>query len=41
VREWKVHFEEYNVPPDQIEKIAPAFRHIDDISTPTLRKLIR
>lgn len=40
VREWKVRFEEYNVPPDQIEKIASAFRHIDDISTPTLRKLI-
>jgi serine/threonine-protein kinase HipA len=40
VREWKVHFEEYQVPSDQIEKIAPAFRHIDDISTPALRKLV-
>jgi serine/threonine-protein kinase HipA len=40
VREWKVHFEEYEVPGDQIEKIAPAFRHIDDVSTPALRKLI-
>jgi serine/threonine-protein kinase HipA len=40
VREWKVHFEEYQVPPDQIEKAAPAFRHIDDVSTPVLRKLI-
>ena len=40
VREWKVHFEQYNVPADQIERIAPAFRHIDDISTPELRKLI-
>ena len=40
VREWKVHFEEYNVPGDQIEKIAPAFRHIDEVSTPALRKLI-
>ena len=40
VREWKVHFEDYQVPPDQIEKVAPAFRHIDDISTPALRKLI-
>jgi serine/threonine-protein kinase HipA len=40
VREWKVHFEEYQVPPDQIEKVAPAFRHIDDVSTPALRKLI-
>jgi serine/threonine-protein kinase HipA len=40
VREWKVHFEEFEVPTDQIQKIAPAFRHIDDVSTPTLRKLI-
>ena len=40
VREWKVRFEEYNVPADQIEKIAPAFRHIDEVSTPALRKLI-
>jgi len=40
VREWKVIFEEYNVPADQIEKIAPAFRHIDEVSTPALRKLI-
>ncbi len=40
VRGWKVYFEEYEVPSDQIEKIAPAFRHIDDISTPALRKLI-
>jgi serine/threonine-protein kinase HipA len=39
-REWKVHFEKYQVPPDQIEKITPAFRHIDDVSTPALRKLI-
>ncbi len=40
VREWKVRFEEYQVPADQIEKIAPAFRHIDDVSTQALRKLI-
>jgi serine/threonine-protein kinase HipA len=40
VGEWKVYFQEYNVPADQIEKIAPAFRHIDDVSTPALRKLI-
>lgn len=39
-REWKVRFEEYQVPADQLEKIAPAFRHIDDVSTPALRKLI-
>jgi serine/threonine-protein kinase HipA len=40
VREWKVYFEEYAVPSDQVEKIAPAFRHLDDLSTPALRKQI-
>jgi serine/threonine-protein kinase HipA len=40
VREWKVRFEEYQVPTDQMEKIASAFRHIDDVSTPALRKLV-
>jgi serine/threonine-protein kinase HipA len=40
VREWKVYFEEYQVPSEQIEKIAPAFRHLDDLSTASLRKLI-
>jgi hypothetical protein len=34
VREWKVRFEEYEVPVDQIQKISSAFRHIDDVSTP-------
>jgi len=38
VREWKVYFEEYQVPAEQIGKIAPAFRHIDDLATPALRK---
>jgi len=40
VREWKVYFEEYQVPADQIEKIAPAFRHLDELSTPALRRQI-
>jgi len=40
VREWRVYFEEYQVPGEQIEKIAPAFRHLDELSTPALRKLI-
>ncbi|HVP32474.1 MAG TPA: HipA domain-containing protein [Steroidobacteraceae bacterium] len=40
VREWRVYFEEYQVPADQIEKIAPAFRHLDELATPSLRKLI-
>jgi serine/threonine-protein kinase HipA len=39
-REWKGRFEEYQVPADQIEMIAPAFRHIDDVSTQALRKRI-
>ena len=40
LREWKVYLEEYQVPAEQIEKIAPAFRHIDELATPALRKLI-
>lgn len=40
LREWKVYFEEYQVPSHQIESIAPAFRHIDDLSTQSLRKLL-
>lgn len=40
VREWRVHFEGSGVPSAEIEKIAPAFRHLDDVSTPALRKLL-
>lgn len=40
VREWKTWFEQWGAPPEQIEKIAPAFRHIDDVSTPALRHLL-
>lgn len=40
VREWKVYFEEYQVPADQIEKIAPAFRHLDELASPALLRLI-
>ena len=40
VREWRVHFEGFGVHSAEIEKIAPAFRHIDDVSTPALRKLL-
>jgi serine/threonine-protein kinase HipA len=36
----EVRFEEYQVTADQIGKLAPAFRHIDDVSTQALRKLI-
>ncbi len=40
VREWKVLFGQYSVPADQIEKTAPAFRHIDEVSTAALRRLV-
>lgn len=38
VREWRVHFERFGVPGVEIEQIAPAFRHLDDVSTPELRR---
>lgn len=38
VREWRVYFESFGVPESEIEKIAPAFRHLDDVSTPALRR---
>ncbi len=41
VREWKVHFEKFGVLPEQIDRIAPAFRHINDISSANLRKLLK
>jgi serine/threonine-protein kinase HipA len=40
VREWQVYFESFGVTASEIDKIAPAFRHIDDVSTPDLRKLM-
>jgi serine/threonine-protein kinase HipA len=40
VREWKVYFEGFGVAAAEIDKIAPAFRHIDDVTTPALRKLL-
>jgi len=40
VREWRGYFEEFGVPAVEIEKISPAFCHLDDVSTPTLRKLL-
>lgn len=38
VREWKVYFDSYGVPAVQIDKVAPAFRHIDHVSTAELRR---
>lgn len=40
VREWKVSFERSGVAADDIAKIAPAFRHLDGISTASTRKLL-
>jgi serine/threonine-protein kinase HipA len=40
VREWTVFFEGSGVSADEIAKIAPAFRHMDDVSTPEMRKLL-
>ena len=40
VREWRGYFEEFGVSATEIEKIAPAFRHLDDVSTPALRTLL-
>ncbi len=40
VREWKVSFERSGVSADDIAKIAPAFRHLDDISAAGTRKLL-
>jgi serine/threonine-protein kinase HipA len=37
VREWRVYFEQYDVPVREIDAVAPAFRHIDDVSSAELR----
>jgi serine/threonine-protein kinase HipA len=38
VHEWRVYFEQYGVPATEIEKTAPAFRHIDHVSSAELRR---
>lgn len=40
VRQWKGYFEASGVSGPEIEKIAPAFRHLDTVSTAQLRKLL-
>lgn len=40
LREWKQYFETFSVAQEDIDKIAPAFRHLDDVSTPALRRLL-
>ncbi|MDO9434940.1 type II toxin-antitoxin system HipA family toxin [Hydrogenophaga sp.] len=40
VREWRVYFEGFGVSAVDIEKTESAFRHLDDVSTPALRRLL-
>lgn len=40
VREWKVHFERSGVGDAELAKIARAFRHLDDVSDATTRRLL-
>ena len=40
VREWKVRFEGYGVAGSEIEAIATAFRHLDEVASPELRKML-
>ena len=40
VRQWRVYLTEAGVPAAEQDKIASAFRHIDDVSTAALRKLL-
>lgn len=40
VREWRVCFDEFGVSVTEQDKIGPAFRHLDDVSTLELRRLL-
>ncbi|MEY2890703.1 MAG: hypothetical protein RJA98_611 [Pseudomonadota bacterium] len=40
VREWRGYFEGFGVAAADIAKIATAFRHLDDVSSPALRKAL-
>lgn len=40
VRQWREYFDQAGVPDHEQAKIAPAFRHIDGVSTKALRKLL-
>ena len=40
IRQWKTYFDEFKVSAAEIEKISPAFRHIDAISSSAVRVLI-
>lgn len=38
VREWRVYFEQYGVTLAEIDKVSTAFRHLDAVASPQLRK---
>jgi serine/threonine-protein kinase HipA len=38
VRQWRMHFGSFGVPENEMDKVAAAFRHIDEVASPTLRK---
>jgi serine/threonine-protein kinase HipA len=40
VREWKVRFEGYGVAGREIEAIASALRHLDEVASPDLKKML-
>ena len=40
VRQWRTWFDEFGVPAIEQDRVASAFRHIDEISTPATRKLL-
>lgn len=40
VREWRVRFESYGVVGREIEAIASAFRHLDEVASPDLKKML-
>jgi serine/threonine-protein kinase HipA len=40
LRQWRVYFDDFGVPEAEQQKVAAALRHIDDISTVELRRLL-
>lgn len=38
VRQWRVHLDEFGISATEQGKVASAFRHVDEISTPALRR---
>ena len=40
VRQWRTWFDEFGVAPEEQDRVASAFRHIDDISSPDTRRAL-